>query len=90
MGFSWNEQKRLKTIADRGLDFIMVWQFFDGRPVIHQPTPRHGEDRWKSTTHFGEKFYTVVWLWVGETRHVISMRRAHAQEIRAYRALHSD
>ena len=88
MEFSWDENKRLKTLQDRGLDFIAAWLFFDGRPVIHQPTPRHDEDRWKTTASLEGTFYTVVWLWRDETRHIISMRRAHAQEIRIHRAFH--
>jgi uncharacterized protein len=88
MKFSWDENKRLATIADRGLDFIRARRFFDGRPVVHQPSPRNDEDRWKSTIEMEGAFYTVVWLWRGETRHVISMRRAHGQEIKKYHELH--
>jgi uncharacterized DUF497 family protein len=87
MEFSWDENKRLKTLHG-GLDFIGARRFFDGRPVIHQPTPRDDEDRWKSTAAIEGAFYTVVWLWRGEKLHIISMRRAHAQEIRKYRELH--
>lgn len=88
MEFSWDENKRLATIENRGLDFIRAARFFDGRPVIHQPSPRYGEDRWKSTIEMDNAFYTVVWLWRGEKRHIISMRRAHEQEIKKYRQLH--
>jgi uncharacterized protein len=88
MKFSWDENKRLATIADRGLDFIRARRFFDGRPVVHQPSPRNDEDRWKSTIEMEGEFYTVVWLWRGETRYVISMRRAPGQEIKKYRELH--
>ena len=89
MEFSWDHGKRLKTIEDRDLDFADAALFFDGRPVVHQPTPRHDEDRWKSTMVIEDKFFTVVWLWRQETRHIVSMRRVHAQEIRKYRDLHS-
>ena len=33
-------------------------------------------------------FFTVVWSWRGENVRVISMRRAHEQEIRKYREAH--
>jgi uncharacterized DUF497 family protein len=88
VNFSWDENKRLKTIEDRGLDFIRARRFFDGRPAIHQPSPRNDEDRWKSTIKMDDALYTVVWLWRGEVRHIISMRRAHGQEIKKYRELH--
>jgi uncharacterized DUF497 family protein len=61
--FSWDENKRLKTIEDRGLDFIRARRFFDGRPAIHQPSPRNDEDRWKSTIKMDGALFTVVWLW---------------------------
>jgi uncharacterized DUF497 family protein len=52
MKFEWREDKRQTTLKERSLDFADAFQFFDGRPVIHQPTPRHGEERWKSTAIF--------------------------------------
>jgi hypothetical protein len=86
--FEWDEEKRQKILAERSLDFADVFQFFDGRPVIHQPTPRGHEDRWKSIALFGGKFFTVVWMWRGATIRVISMRRSHEQEERKYRAIY--
>ena len=88
MLYSWDESKRLKTIEERALDFADAVTFFDGRPVIHQPTPRDGEDRWKSTARIQDRYYTIVWMWRGHTRRVISMRRSHAQEIRRHGELH--
>ena len=35
--FEWDEQKRLKTLHNRHLDFKDTWQVFDGRPVVHLP-----------------------------------------------------
>jgi uncharacterized DUF497 family protein len=47
--FERDEAKRRKALEGRGLDFEAADVFFDGRPVIHQPTPRNDEDRWKTT-----------------------------------------
>jgi uncharacterized protein len=62
-----------------------AYPFFDGRRSIHRPTPRNDEERWKSTAEIQGSFFTVIWTWRGETIRVISMRRAHEQEIRKYR-----
>jgi hypothetical protein len=35
--FEWDEEKRQKILRERSLDFADAFQFFDGRPVIHQP-----------------------------------------------------
>ncbi len=71
MEFSWDPNKRLKTIEDRALDFADAVDFFNGRPVVHQATPRHNEARWKSTTVVESRLFTIVWLWRGEKRHII-------------------
>jgi uncharacterized DUF497 family protein len=85
MEFEWDERKRTQIIADRALDFASAHRFFDGRPAIHQPTPQKDEDRWKTTVEIEGAFFTIVWTWRGEIIRVITMRRAHEQEIRKYR-----
>jgi uncharacterized DUF497 family protein len=86
--FEWSEAKRPATLRDRNLDFADADTFFDGRPVLHQPTPRGGEDRWKSTVRFDGAFYTVIWIWRDGAMRIISMRRSHAREERRYRETH--
>jgi uncharacterized DUF497 family protein len=88
MDFEWDERKRAQIIEDRALDLASAYLFFDGRSAIHQPTPRHGEERWKTTAEIKGAFFTAVWMRRGETIRVISMRRAHEQEIRKYRQTH--
>jgi uncharacterized DUF497 family protein len=72
MRFEWDEAKRQSILTERGLDFEAVDLFFDGRPVIHQPTPRNNEERWKSTAQIEGAFFTVVWSWRGSNVRVIS------------------
>jgi uncharacterized DUF497 family protein len=88
MEFEWDERKRLRILKNRSVDFASAYLFFDGRPVIHQPSPRGGEERWKSTVIMEGASFTLVWCWRGEAVRVISMRRAHEQEIRTYRQAH--
>jgi uncharacterized DUF497 family protein len=85
MEFEWDERKRAQIFNDRAPDIASAYQLFDGRPAIHQPTPRNEEERWKTTAEIESGFFTVVWTWRRETIRVISMRRAHGQEIRTYR-----
>jgi uncharacterized DUF497 family protein len=85
MDFEWDDRKREQIIEDRALDFASADLLFDGRPAIHQPTPRNEEERWKTTAKVEDGFFTVVWTWRGENIRVITMRRAHEQEIRNYR-----
>jgi len=84
MELEWDERKRAQIISDRALDFASAYLFFDGRPAIHQPTPRNEEDRWKTTAKIEGAYFTVVWMWRGENVRMITMRRAHEQEVRKY------
>jgi uncharacterized protein len=88
MEFEWDERKRAQIIKDRALDFVSAQRFFDGRPAIHQPSPRNDEERWKTTAKMEGAFFTVIWTWRGDNIRVITMRRAHEQEIRTYREVH--
>ena len=88
MEFEWDERKRAQVLEDRGLDFRSARLFFDGRPVIHQPSPRNDEERWKTTAMIEGAAFTLVWCWRDEAVRIISMRRAHEQEIRTYRQIH--
>jgi len=88
MEFEWDERKRARLIEERALDLASAYLFFDGRPAIHQPTPCDDEERWKTTAEIEGAFFTVIWTWRGETICVISMRRAHAQEVGKYREAH--
>jgi uncharacterized DUF497 family protein len=88
MEFEWDEQKRAQILEDRALDFGSAQRFFDGRPTIHRSSPRNDEERWKTTAAIEGAFFTVVWTWRGGSIRIITMRRAHEKEIRAYRAVH--
>ncbi len=88
MEFEWDERKRALIVAERKLDFFDADLFFDGRPVSSQPTSRMGEERWKTTALVEGLYLTLVWCWRGEKIRVITMRRAHEKEIRAYRQLY--
>jgi uncharacterized DUF497 family protein len=88
MEFEWDERKRAQIIAERALDFASAYLFFNGRPAIHQPSTRRGEERWKTTVRVEGAFFTVVWCWRGHVIRIISMRRAHEQEIRKHRQTH--
>jgi uncharacterized DUF497 family protein len=85
MDFEWDERKRAQIIEDRALDLASAYLFFDGRSAVHQLTPRNEEERWKTTVEIEGTLFTVVWTWRGENIRVITMRRAHEQEIRNYR-----
>jgi uncharacterized protein len=85
MEFSWDPGKRRATLETRDLDFADADLFFDGRLSITAATPGNAEERWKTTARIEKKIYTLIWMWRGANIHVISMRRAHGDEERAFR-----
>lgn len=88
MEFEWDEEKRARILADRGLDFVAARLFFDGRPALDQGSPRGGEERFKTTAYINDELLTLVWCRREDNVRVITMRRAHEKEIRAYRQVH--
>jgi hypothetical protein len=88
MEFDWNPKKCQRILAERCLDFADARLFFDGRPVVTEPSSRGGEERWRSTAIVSGRFVTLVWTQREDNLHVITMRRAHAKEERQYRQLH--
>ena len=89
MDLGWDEAKRRRVLAERGLDFADAWMFFDGRPVVLTPSPRFGEERVCATADIEGRFLTLVFTWRGEMLRVITMRRSHAKEERQYRQIFS-
>ena len=88
--FEWDENKRLKNIETKSLDFIDAVVVFDGRVVTTAPSNFPFEDGFVSTAVLNEgKCYIVVWTWRGAVRRIISFRRARDGEERAYGAIFS-
>ena len=61
--FEWDENKRQRNVAARGIDFLRVTQLFDGRAVCTYPSPRKGEPRWVTVGQIEGKFFAVAWTW---------------------------
>jgi uncharacterized protein len=85
--FEWDENRRLWTLSERGLDFREVRHLFDVHPLDSYPSPREGEDRIVSVGLLAGRMLTVVWIDRDGSRRVISMRRARDAEEKQYRSL---
>ena len=86
MEFEWDEAKRLRTIARRGIDFLDAALLFDGRELLTVPSPRAGEERWLSVGALEGRLVAVVWTWRGDRLRIVTARRARDEEKRRYRA----
>jgi uncharacterized DUF497 family protein len=82
---SFDPAKRDWTLRERGLAFEKAESVFEG-PCIDWPDHRfdYGEDRIVSVGYLGPRMVIIVWTQRGDARHIISMRKANAREIKIY------
>ena len=85
MIISYHEEKRLITLHERGLDFEDAAIVFAG-PHFTALDDRHdyGEDRWITIGQLYERVVILVWTERGDSRRIISMRRAEIDEEREF------
>jgi uncharacterized protein len=84
--FEWDEAKRRRVLAARGLDFLDARRVFDGRPVLTLASPRNPEPRWLTVGEIDGVVVAVVWTEREDRIRIITMRRARHEEERAYRS----
>jgi uncharacterized DUF497 family protein len=81
MKISWNEAKRVKALQERGLDFARAAEIFAG---LHATRLTHSgasrEIRFITAGFLDGRLVVTVWTARGATRHIMSMRYAHAKE----------
>ena len=87
MAITWDETKRAKTLAERGLDFADAAEVFQGDQYTRRDD-RHsyGEVRYITAGYLGSRFVVIVWTSRGSNRRIISMRYGHEQEENRYEA----
>ena len=76
-----------RNLAKHGVDFRRITALFD-RPVIEILDERrdYGELRVRCLGEIDGRVYYVAYTWRGESRRIISARKANVREQRAYYA----
>jgi uncharacterized protein len=79
---TFDPQKRLKTLSERGIDFaIDAEKVFAGRFATSEDDRfDYGEKRFSTAGWLAGRMVIVIWTARGEVRHIISMRYVHARE----------
>lgn len=85
MNFSWDLDKRADTLRERGLDFADAGQAFVNFNVM-QDDDRfdYGERRIVLIGRVDDSVVIIVWTPRGDSRRIISMRKANARETAYY------
>jgi uncharacterized protein len=86
MAFEWDPDKNAANIAKHGIDFEDAVRIFEG-PVLESSDERrdYGEVRIIAFGVVDGRELAVVYTMRGGSRRIISARRAHRRERKAYR-----
>lgn len=79
--FDWSEDKRKRVLAKHGIDLRDVSKLFS-KPYIEDYDFEHSdtEDRWFILAELDGRVVKVVYMWVGDSRFIITAFRANADE----------
>lgn len=85
MRIEFDPDKRARTLAERGLDFLDAAEVFQGS-LLQAEDERidYGEPRFISFGPLRGRLVVLVWTPRGEVRRIISMRYANEREIARY------
>jgi hypothetical protein len=82
---AWDEKKRAKTLAERGLDFARADQVFDGVTVTMEDTRMdYGERRFITVGYLDGRAVVLIWTPRDGGKRIISMRKANEREIEKF------
>ena len=86
MAFEWDAAKNAANVLKHGIDFEDAIRIFDG-PVLERADDRrnYGEVRVVAFGVVDNRELAVVYTLSGARRRIISARRAHSRERKAYR-----
>lgn len=87
MLFEWDETKSDRTYAERGFDFAHAARVFVDPLRLERVDSRrnYGEPRWQTIGEIDGKTFFVAFTRRSEMIRIISARRAHDHEDKAYR-----
>jgi uncharacterized protein len=87
MDSEWDEAKREANIVKHGIDFVDAAAIFE-RPFVEAEDRRrdYGEERYRAYGEIDNRVIQLVYTWRGDTRRIITARRARRNERRAYYA----
>lgn len=85
MRITYDSVKRERALLERGLDFERALEVFAGLTLEAEDTRRdYGERRILSIGHLDGRMVMIAYTTRGSARHIISMRKCNAREIRRY------
>jgi len=85
MQITYDPNKRKKALDERGLDFLDAALVFDGAVFEFEDTRKnYQEKRIIAVGHLVGRMVIVGYVRRGNTKHIFSMRKANAREVKKY------
>lgn len=85
MRITYDDTKRVKTLKERGLDFIDATCVFAGLHYVESDDRfEYAEERFVSVGLLDQDVVVLVWTERDDSRRIISMRKADRDERREY------
>lgn len=86
MRITYDEEKRLKVLAERGLDFEDAADLFDKFHLTKRDDRDYDEDRFQTVGELKDQVVLVIWTLRDESRRIITMWKLdHGESERFYR-----
>ena len=85
MKLEWDDKKRNKALAERGLDFADVARVdWDAAFTVEDARVDYPEARFVTMAPINSRLCVFAWCWRGEALRVISLRKANERERSKY------
>ena len=79
--YEWDEEKRQRTLSERGIDFDLIKTFdWDTARVVQDDRADYGETRFRAIGLIEGRLFVVVITPRGDALRVISLRKANGRE----------
>ena len=82
IAIEFDQEKRDKALSERGLDFARANEIFAGpTATVADNRADYGESRFITMGALDGRLVVMVWTARGESRRIISMRKANEREV---------
>jgi uncharacterized DUF497 family protein len=84
MDFEFDPHKSATNKEKHGIDFTEAQKLWEDRDRLLVPARTQNEARFMLIGKIGQKHWSVIFTYRGETIRIISVRRAREEEVNAY------
>lgn len=84
MDFEFDPTKSVTNKVKHGIDFAEAQKLWEDRDRLLVPARTQNEARFMLIGKIGQKHWSVIFTYRGETIRIISVRRAREEEANAY------